>query len=214
MSAYSEDFDCSPQNSDNEEKEKPKIKDEVSHESYNSEVFSQKSISVDSHQEKFEKNLQALREEIKALEIEQLQNLETIDSGETLEIQDDSSEDDMNYIKKRQAAIIKRLRGSPRSKSKPQVSKNKDMITCSREKSNVLKNYSFNEKIQKKKNYITKTKDLLQERGIYHAKPKQIISAMPDIRYLKKRKVEPSRPMKLSKALESYNNDVIEKGPD
>lgn len=168
MSNYSEEFE----GSDNEI---IKNDDEV----YSSDL-SQKSLSSETHQEKYQKNLQVLREEIKALEIEQLQNLETIESGETLEVLDDSSEDDMIYIKKQQAAIRKKLQHKPRSYSRPNPGKTKEILIPAEKPS---KNSSFHSNY--KKGLYRNKESVNNENAMFYAKPKLIISAMPDIKNLK-----------------------------
>ena len=114
MSNYSEDFD---ENSNKyaSEFEDSQFKPDLHAEKPNLLLSSAESNK--DNQESFENNLQALREEIKALEIEQLQNLETLDSGDTLELVDDSSEDDMDFIKYHQNLVNAKIRSS--SKKSP-----------------------------------------------------------------------------------------------
>jgi hypothetical protein len=204
MSNYSEDFIDSPIASIEDDKqslvdtiEKNKLSD-----SFNN--TNSKLSSLDNHQDQIEKNMNALKEEIKALEIEQMQNLETFDSGETLEIADDSSEDDMEYIKKIQSAI-KKAQPKPRSYSRPQNLKPKELPVLAKEnfKSN---NLSFNSKLQTKKN-------LKKEKAFFYVKPKQVISAMPDINHKKKKINHFPRTFKLDKT-DTYDKASYGNSPD
>lgn len=208
MSEYSEDFSDN-QHEDFDEDSKD---DEISYNKHTAKVLSSRTGSADSHKEQFEKNLEALREEIKALEFEQLQNLETFDSGETLELADDSSEDDMSYVKKRQTSIKNKAPNKPQPSAK---AKKNSAIVYSLEKDSVSKNHSFNSKLVKKQRVYKKD---INDVAIFHARPKQIVSAVPDIRGIKSRKRvikhSEGNNMKVTSVIESFERNPTIRGPD
>lgn len=185
---------------------------EESEDKYENEDFAMKSSGNDSNHKEFEENLKVLRDEIKALEIEQLQNIETFESGGSMEIVDDSSEDDMAYIKKRQIAAKKKNKSKVRSKSRQTPAIIQKSPTP---KLKVLKNESFSINSQGAKKYSYRSKDFkLLDNGFFFLKPKQIVSAIPDLRYIKKRN-EDLKPLKINKALESFDREkALISGPD
>ena len=217
MSDYSEDFEGSIKYNDTSDMSR-KIQDKKDSQGSRKVEPNSSSSSVDNHQQQFEKNLKVLREEIKALEIEQMHNLETLDSGETLEIADDSSEDDMNYIKRRQTAVLKRLHLNPRSKSRqnPQK-KSKDKTYVIQEKPVVVKNQSFHLKSHSRssnKSQKAPRSFKSHDNVVFYLRPKQIVSAIPDLRYVKKKNFEPLQPLRMEQALESFTREKPERGPD
>ena len=137
--------------------------------------------SQESQPESFNRNLNALKAEIKGLQISQLQNLESFGSVETIELADDSSEDDITFIKTRQKEL--------KIRNKPNPAKLREKIIQSRllpERENE-KIYSSQSRNSQRKPVSSIKKELKSnENSFFYSRPKQIISAVGNIKTFKK----------------------------
>ena len=188
MSDYSEDFD-----------EGGKLH------SNNSLCLKSQESEVDS----FNRNLDALKAEIKVLEIEQLQNLESFGSVETIELADDSSEDDISFIQTRQKDLQKRNKSNP-GKSQEKVFKNR--LLPDRENN---KNYTSQSRNSQRKPFSSIKKELKSNDNSFHySRPKQIVSAVGNIKTFKKfyRKND-RKNLRDGKIIESFEKNNLT-GPD
>lgn len=191
MSDYSEDFD------QNQVKE-----------SESSELKSQVS-----HQGDFEHNLDALKEEIKVLEAEQLRNLESYGSIDTVELADDSSEDDLTFIQQLQSGLKTRAKSRPQPiQSRPRTR----ILSRPLPDPEVTKNYSFRSRISQRKHHPSINKELKHnENSFFYSKPKQIISAVPDLKSFKRFQKKTERKTERgARAFDSFERNQESLGPD
>lgn len=169
--------------------------------------------SQDSHEDNFTHNLDALKEEIKVLEVEQLKNLESYSSFDTVELADDSSEDDLSFIKRRQADLKTRARSRPGVIKLPKKSKAGTKQLPDHE---VIKNYSFHSRNTQRKNFSVLKKELKSnENSFFYSRPKQIVSAVPNLKGVKmsQRKNE-RRTYREVRVFESFDRNQPDLGPD
>ena len=188
MSDYSEDFD-----------EGGKLQ------SNNSLCLKSQGSEADS----FNRNLDALKAEIKVLEIEQLQNLESFGSVDTLELADDSSEDDMSFIQTRQKDLQKRNQSNP---GRTQEKAFKSRLMPEREAS---KNYTSQSRNSQRKPFSSIKKELKSnDNSFYYSRPKQIVSAVGNIKTFKKsyRKAD-RKHLRDAQMMESFERKGLT-GPD
>jgi hypothetical protein len=169
--------------------------------------------SQESQQETLKRNLDALKEEIKVLEIEQLKNLESFGSVDTIELADDSSQDDLTFIKSRQEDLKTRA-GTREVNSKAQAKvKIQSRLLPKREP---LKINSSESRNSQRRQISSMKKELKSnENSFYYSRPKQIISAVPNIRTFKKfsRKLE-GKTFRNVIPFDSFERNSRETGPD
>lgn len=169
--------------------------------------------SQESHEANFAHNLDALKEEIKVLEADQLKNLESYSSFDTVELADDSSEDDLSFIKRRQADL------KTRARSRPGVIKNLPRLKANTKQLQpyeVSKNYSFHSRNTQRKNFSVLKKELKSnENSFFYSRPKQIVSAVPTLKGAKKlQKKSERKTYREVRVFDSFDRDQEELGPD
>ena len=160
--------------------------------------------SQESQPDSFYQNLASLKAEIKGLEIEQLQSLESVGSVETIELADDSSEDDIYFIKTRQKELKIRNQPNP-ARIREKIIHSR--LLPERENEKICSSQSRN---SQRKPISSIRKELKSnENSFFYSRPKQIVSAVGNIKTFKKfyRKTDRQNSRDVT-VMDSFDRDI------